>query len=69
MTSDSLDDSEEDARLNGILAEFIQQTEAGQNPDPQKILARHPGVCCGTPRVLSRQGPIRVHGRAVQARR
>src|SRR5436190_23483632 len=42
MTSESIGESEGDARLNGILAEFIQQTEAGLNPDPQELLARHP---------------------------
>ena len=42
MTSESIGASEGDTRLNVILAEFIQQTEAGLNPDPQEILARHP---------------------------
>ncbi len=42
MTSESIGDSEAEARLNGILAEFIQQTEAGLNPDPVELLARHP---------------------------
>jgi eukaryotic-like serine/threonine-protein kinase len=42
MTSESIGASEGDTRLNVILAEFIQQTEAGVNPDPQEIIARHP---------------------------
>lgn len=42
MTSEPLGDSEEDERLNGILAEFIQQMETGTNSDPQEILSRHP---------------------------
>lgn len=42
MTAKSTGASEGDTRLNVILAEFIQQTEAGVNPDPQEIIARHP---------------------------
>ena len=42
MTSESIGASEGDTRLNVILAEFIQQTEAGVNPDPQEIISRHP---------------------------
>ncbi len=42
MTSESTGASEGDGRLNIILAEFIQQTEAGMNPDPQEFIARHP---------------------------
>ena len=42
MKSESIGASERETRLNVILAEFIQQTEAGVNPNPEEIIARHP---------------------------
>ncbi len=44
MTNEPIHQPDREERLDQILAEYYQETEAGQTPEKQEFLARHPDL-------------------------
>jgi len=44
MTSESQEPSAREQRVNEVLAEYLRAVQAGQRPDREQILARHPDL-------------------------
>src|SRR5437763_7072953 len=47
-------------RLNDVLAAYLQAADAGQAPDPDELLARHPDLASELAVFLSNQGQIQA---------